>query len=56
VVRIGSHDLDVLYREFTNTDYKLSGQGSTAVREGLRDLSAADPLGNRIVLYGNHSD
>lgn len=55
-VRIGCHDLDSLYREFTNKDYKFARPEIVDQPWGLRELSVADPFGNRIVFYGNHSD
>ncbi len=55
-VRIGSHDLDAVYREFTNKDYKFARPGIVDQPWGLRELSVADPFGNRIVFYGNRPE
>lgn len=53
-VRIGVSDLDGLFHETREKDYKFARPAIELMPWGLRELSIGDPFGNRIVFFAEN--
>jgi len=51
-VRIGVGDLDQLFSEIREKDYKFARPAIQEQPWGLRELIVGDPFGNRIIFFG----